>query len=35
MNAAASRGDIPRKVVKEFNRASKGKRLPMRAKKKK
>lgn len=28
MNAAASRGDIPKKTVDEFNQASKGMKLP-------
>lgn len=35
MHAAADRGDVPRKVVEEFDRESKGKKLPERAKKKK
>ena len=30
MHAAADRGDIPRKVVEEFDRESKGKKIPMR-----
>lgn len=34
MHAAADRGDVPRKVVEEFDRESKGKKLPERAKKK-
>lgn len=33
MNAKADRGEIPRKIVDEFNRESKGKKLPARAKK--
>lgn len=28
MNAAAARGDIPKKTVNEFNQASKGMNLP-------
>lgn len=32
-HAAESRGDMPRSVVHEFDRASKGKRLPKRARK--
>lgn len=28
MNAAAARGEIPKKTVDEFNQASKGKKLP-------
>lgn len=28
MNAAAARGEIPKKTVNEFNKASKGLRLP-------
>ena len=34
MHSAADRGDIPRKVVDEFDRESKGKKLPEKAKKK-
>jgi hypothetical protein len=34
MHAAADRGDVPRKVVDEFDRESKGKKLPERARKK-
>ncbi len=33
MNAAAARGDVPKKVVSEMNAKSKGKKLPARAKK--
>lgn len=32
MNAAASRGEIPKKTVDEFNQASKGKKLPEKKK---
>ena len=32
-HAAASRGEITRKTVKEFDKASKGKRLPEKVKK--
>ncbi len=35
MHAAESRGEISPKVVKEFDKASKGKKLPARIKKKK
>ena len=35
MNAAARRGQISQEVVDEFNKASKGKKLPARAKPKK
>ena len=35
MNAKAERGEISQRVVDEFNRASKGKKLPERAKSKK
>jgi len=34
MHAKADRGEIPRKVVDEFDRASKGKDLPERVKSK-
>lgn len=33
-HAAAARGEISPKVVKEFDKASKGKKLPKKAKKK-
>lgn len=35
MNAAAKRGEISKKVVSEFNEASKGMKLPKKAAKKK
>lgn len=35
MHAAMERGEISPKVVKEFDRASKGKKLPAKVKKKK
>ena len=35
MHAMAARGEIPKKVVKEWDAASKGKKLPTRVKKKK
>jgi len=35
MNAAASRGEIKQSIVDEFNKASKGMRLPEKANKKK
>jgi len=34
MHAAASRGDISKKTVEEYDQASKGKKLPERARKK-
>jgi len=33
MHAKANRGEIPRKVVQEFDRASRGKKLPHKRKK--
>ena len=33
MNAAAARGEIPKKTVDEFNQASKGMKLPEKKKK--
>lgn len=32
LNAAAARGDVPQSVADEYNRTSKGKKLPARVK---